>query len=444
MPRAGPSVKTPKQPRRAGVTSATRPPKLPNTHATKPAANARKTEPDASARKTNPRPPARKTITKTGAPARQAKPRAPARETKTGSPARKTIGAGARKTIGAGAKETGGARASETTVVIVGAGRLGSALALALDAAGGYRVIALVSRRRARSLRAARRLRHGALALSADDLDKLPASDLLVIATPDDQIELTAARLAAALPPAVASPPHVPAPASPSKTSPRPRATKSSRAPVALHASGALSSEALSSMRARGFRLGSLHPLVSVSDSAAAAARGFGGVYFCVEGEPAAARAARRIVRALGGRAFSVRAQDKPLYHAAAVFAAGHAVALFDIATHTLAACGLKPDEARRVLLPLARSNLANLAAAPSNERALTGPFARGDAATVRRHLDAFAARDFHGLVSAYVELGFYSLSLALRAGVDEASLTEIARAMSEAREASMFAPLTP
>ena len=394
MPRAGPSAKTPKQ-RRATKTPAARTSKLSPTKTTKNDSPARKKDDARSSKKDDAR---------------------------------------SSKKDDARSRGTGGARDAETTVVIVGAGRLGSALAFALDAAGGYRINALVSRRRSRALRAARRLRHGALALSADELDKIPVSDLLIIATPDDQIELTAARLAAALP--IVAPPESHAPSA--KTSPRTRAMKTSdraRGPVALHASGALSSEALSTLRARGFRLGSLHPLVSVSDPVAAAGS-WRGTFFCVEGDAAALRAARRIVRALEGRAFSVRAKDKALYHAAAVMAAGHAVALFDLATQTLAACGLTPREARRVLLPLARSNLANLAAANANARALTGPFARADVETVRRHLAAFAARELKGVRTVYSLLGLVSLALAEEAGADSSALAEIGRALSGAEAA--------
>lgn len=398
MPPASRSAKTPQKKRRATKTSAARPPRLPAERATKTTASG-----------------------KTKDSAARAKQAAAARATNT--PARSTK-------ADARAKKTRGARGAETTVVIIGAGRLGSALALALDAAGGYRVTALVSRRRSRALRAARRLRPGALALSADQLDQLPVSDLLIIATPDAQIELTAARLAAALP--VVAPPEPAARSAGTTARARaPETPRAARRPVALHASGSLSSEALSALRARGFRLGSLHPLVSVSDPVSAAGS-WRGAFFCVEGDAGAARAARRIVRALAGRAFSVRAEDKALYHAAAVLAAGHAVALFDLAARALAACGLPPRFARRVLLPLARSNLANIAAAPTNARALTGPFARADVETVRRNLAALAARDLGGVRAVYSLLGLASLALAGEAGADAAALAEIARAISK------------
>ena len=303
-------------------------------------------------------------------------------------------------------------RGRRTTVAIVGAGRLGSALALALDSRG-YEVSALVSRARARARRAARSLKHSRpLSLSAVELDRLPDTDLLIIATPDDQIEATAARISASL------------------DEDRPDVRRKPR--VALHASGALSSESLARLRARGFAVGSLHPLVSVSDPETAL-ESLRGAFYCVEGDAPATRLARRVVRALGGRSFSIDARDKALYHASAVLAAGHAVALFDLATESLSACGLTRARARAVLLPLARSAVANLAAAPTNAAALTGPFARADSETVRRNLSAFAARGLVAAQAAYALLGFASLDLAGQAGADPASLTQIARALAGA-----------
>lgn len=323
-----------------------------------------------------------------------------------------------------------------TTVAIVGAGRLGSALALALDSCG-YEITALVSRRRARARRAAGRLAHSRpLALSALELDRLPDSDLYIIATPDDQIEATAARISDSLDETAAarrSAANAGAAAhASSRTSPLPSSRPRRTPRVALHASGALSSRALAPLRARGLSVGSLHPLVSVSDPQTALDN-LRGAFYCVEGDAPAARLARRVVRSLGGRSFSINARDKALYHAAAVLAAGHAVALFDLATESLAACGLSRARARAVLLPLARSAVANLAASRTNAAALTGPFARADAETVRRNLSAFARRGLGLAEAAYALLGLASLDLAAQSAADPASLAEIARALAEA-----------
>lgn len=302
------------------------------------------------------------------------------------------------------------------SVAIVGAGRLGTALAAAL-AGRGYEVSALVSRRVSRARRAAELSGGGALALSFERLDELPPADLVFVTTPDDAIAETARLLASA--PAFSSPTAAPS---------NPRAARR----VVLHASGALSSDVLAPLAERGFAVGSLHPLVSVSD-AGAGARSLAGAFYCVEGGAAASRAARRVVRALGGRSFTVAAEDKALYHAAAVIASGHTVALFDAAARLLGRCGLAEGRAREVLLPLLGSTLANLSAhAPA--RALTGTFARADVATVRKHLAALAATGDDESAAVYKLLGRRSLRLAREAGADARAAEEIARLLGDGR----------
>ncbi|HST52173.1 MAG TPA: Rossmann-like and DUF2520 domain-containing protein [Pyrinomonadaceae bacterium] len=290
------------------------------------------------------------------------------------------------------------------SVVIVGAGRLGTALARAL-AACGYDVRALVARSDASARRGAARACVKARALGVARLEELPPSDFLFISTPDDAIEETAQRVAA-LPDA--------------------------RARIALHTSGALSSEVLTPLRARGYAVGSMHPLVAVTE-AEAGAESLSRAFYCVEGDARAVRAARRLVRDLGGRSFSISAGDKALYHAAALIAAGHAVALFDTAAGLLARCGLSDGEARRVLLPLLASTLENLSRSPP-ERALTGTFARGDASTVRKHLAALGGSGDAEALLVYALLGARSLRLAARRGVADASaLKEIAMLLASA-----------
>ena len=299
------------------------------------------------------------------------------------------------------AKRARGKKTREITLAVVGAGRLGPALARAL-AARGYRTSALVARNKQHARRAARLFpRPRPRALAASELAKLPPADLLLISTPDDQIAATAALLA-----------HAPLGAG-----------------VALHTSGALSSDALAALRAAGCAVGSLHPLVSVSD-AQTGAESLRRAFFCVEGDAAAVRAGRKIVRALGGHSFSIRPADKALYHAAAVLAAGHTVALFELAAELLARCGVSARAARRALLPLTESTLNNLLAARTPAHALTGPFARGDAATVRKNLAALAADP--AAHDIYALLGAHALRLARRRGVPAAALKEIEAALRQ------------
>ncbi len=158
-------------------------------------------------------------------------------------------------------------------------------------------------------------------------------------------------------------------------------------------------------------------------------AKNFGSAFFCVEGNAAAVAVARRLVRALGAQSFSISAEDKALYHAAAVMASGHMTALFDIAMEMLARCGLTKSRARKVLLPLLQSTLENLYTTDP-AHALTGTFARADTATVRRHLAALHSGALPEALAAYQLLGRRSLRLAKEAGARPDALEEIARAI--------------
>jgi predicted short-subunit dehydrogenase-like oxidoreductase (DUF2520 family) len=196
-----------------------------------------------------------------------------------------------------------------------------------------------------------------------------------------------------------------------------------------LHTSGALSSDVLAPLAQIGFRVGSLHPLVSVSDPTSGA-KALGGAFYSVEGDAAAVRVARGIVKALEGRSFPIPSNRKPLYHAAAVMTSGHVVALFDLAIELLVHCGLKQKQARQVLLPLLESTVNNLLTSDA-AHALTGTFARGDLATVQRHLQALAADKSDEAFNAYTLLGAHSLELAK--SIDSKTVTKIKRAINRA-----------
>jgi predicted short-subunit dehydrogenase-like oxidoreductase (DUF2520 family) len=306
------------------------------------------------------------------------------------------------------------ARAIKRTISIIGAGRMGTALALAL-ASCGYRIEAVVARRKAHARACAELINTQPLILSSAQLDQLPSSDILFITTPDDAIESVALQLAAIMKSRVV----------------KIKGKKVNRTRTALHASGALSSDVLRSLRGAGFVTGSMHPLISVSDSVHGA-ESLRRAFFCVEGESAAQSVARSLVRSLGAESFSISMKDKALYHAAAVMASGHMTALFDIATEMLTRCGLTTKRARAVLIPLLRSTLENLCASDP-ARALTGTFARADTSTVRRHLEAINSSAMRDAFAAYTLLGLRSLQLAKRAGANSEALKEIAMILTEA-----------
>jgi predicted short-subunit dehydrogenase-like oxidoreductase (DUF2520 family) len=135
------------------------------------------------------------------------------------------------------------------------------------------------------------------------------------------------------------------------------------------------------------------------------------GAQFCVEGDHAAVAAGHEIAEALGGTAFSIDTRFKTLYHAAAVTACGHVVALIDTAAEMLSACGFSKEESKSMLLPLLRSTVDNIEIQTLGE-ALTGPFARGDSLTFDKHMAALAPNVGEDAIDIYLELAGRSLKV--------------------------------
>jgi predicted short-subunit dehydrogenase-like oxidoreductase (DUF2520 family) len=99
-------------------------------------------------------------------------------------------------------------------------------------------------------------------------------------------------------------------------------------------------------------------------------------------------RTARRIVRDLGGAVFAVRKQNKVAYHAWGAFASPLLVAALVTAEQVARAAGLSVAEARKSMMPIVKQTVANYAQlGPAG--AFSGPMVRGDAAIVRKHLQA-------------------------------------------------------
>ncbi len=283
-------------------------------------------------------------------------------------------------------------------ITIIGVGRLGTALAIALNRKH-YPIDALVAVHLRSAKKAAALLDARTVPLAAKHLTAHQPHQAVIIATPDDQIEEVVGELNR-LPP------------------------KKDR--VAIHTSGALSSSVLSPLRSTGWHIASLHPLISVSDPVAGA-ESLSGAFWCVEGDAKASSLARRIVNDLNGKSFSIKSEQKALYHAAAVMSSGNLVALFDVALEMLKHCGLSQKEARAILLPLVESTVANLSRSDP-ALALTGTFSRADEATVGRHLDALSVKDLAGAKDIYRLLGRRSVELAMSRGVDEEALKRILR----------------
>jgi predicted short-subunit dehydrogenase-like oxidoreductase (DUF2520 family) len=194
---------------------------------------------------------------------------------------------------------------------------------------------------------------------------------------------------------------------------------------VVLHLSGAQGQEALGPLVGSRAALGSLHPLQTISEPEHAAER-LEGAWAAVEGMPRAVQAAEALARDLGMRPFHIASKAKPIYHASAVFASNYFVVVEAVAQRLLRHAGLSDREAWQALRPLVEGTLENMIR-EQPLTALTGPVARGDEATIRRHLESLTRDD----AVLYRALGRAALELAQKRGMDEATAAQVAAALT-------------
>jgi predicted short-subunit dehydrogenase-like oxidoreductase (DUF2520 family) len=227
-----------------------------------------------------------------------------------------------------------------TTFRVIGPGRAGRSLAAALSEAPDWEHVGFVSR--------------------GDDVTGAAHDvDLLVLAVPDDAI----AAVAQAVEPVAST--------------------------VVVHLAGSRGLDELAPHPRRG----AVHPLMTLPDEARGAAL-LRGAWFAIAGDPLV----EEVVRALDGRSFTVADDRRALYHAAACVAANHLVALLG-QVERLAAAADVPFAAFFGIARAALDNTERLGPAA----ALTGPAARGDRDTIRRHLEAMPAEE-RGAYEAMVE----------------------------------------
>lgn len=220
-------------------------------------------------------------------------------------------------------------------IVVVGAGRVGGAIARG-GAAAGLQI---------------------ALAGRADLSGSTPGAAVALLCVPDSEIEAACAALLASAP----------------------------GLGFVGHTSGATGLEALRTAAGTAAATFSMHPLQTVPDGSAELA----GAPAAIEGSsPEALELSRGLAEALGMRPFELPEGARAAYHAAACLASNFLVALEESAVELLGDAGI--EEGRDLLAPLVLRRAANWAEAGGD--ALTGPIARGDERTVDRHLDAIFA----------------------------------------------------
>lgn len=197
---------------------------------------------------------------------------------------------------------------------------------------------------------------------------------------------------------------------------------------AAFHLSGALSTEVLAPLHARGYAVGSFHPLQAIAHPVTGAQR-LPGSWIAVTGAPVAVAVARRLAASLGCPVLSVPEARRPLYHAAAVLVSNSLPPLLGAACRLLEQAGVGREDALAALLPLVRGTVENVAE-NGVEGAVTGPISRGDLETVDLHLRALDAEDrrlYAVLALELLRLGAEGLPEPARRALSERLNREIA-----------------
>jgi predicted short-subunit dehydrogenase-like oxidoreductase (DUF2520 family) len=281
-------------------------------------------------------------------------------------------------------------------VGVVGAGRVGTALAVLLGKAG-HRVVAVSGGEGSRE-RAARFLPDTPF---VEPREAASAAEALILGVPDDAIAAVCEDLAA---------------------------SGSLGQGAVVHLSGSAPLSALRAAGTAGATVLSVHPLQTFPTVEAAIDR-LPGSHCAVTAHSEEGHAlGERLAEDAGCVPFRLDDSRKPLYHAAAVFASNYVTVLVALAARLFRDAGV--DEATARFGPLSRAALEN-ALHLGPEAALTGPAVRGDVGTLRRNLEALRS-DAPDLIGPYVHLARAALDLAERSGrLDPATRREAEEALS-------------
>jgi len=283
-------------------------------------------------------------------------------------------------------------------VGFIGAGTVGTALAIRLGASG-YDVAAVASRTFASAEKLAKAV-PGCRAVKSLQ-EAADAVELVFITTPDGAIGQVAGQI-------------IWHPGS-----------------SAIHCSGADSTEVLEPARSLGAQVGAFHPLQTFA-SVQQAIDNLPGSTFAVEAVEPLRSILKKMALDLNGYSIELKASDKVLYHASAVIACNYFVTLVKLSTDLWQTFGVPRKDAVRALMPLLKGTLNNIENV-GIPNCLTGPIARGDIGTVRKHLAALD-KSAPSVAKIYRELGLETVPISIDKGkIGDSAAAGITELMKEA-----------
>jgi predicted short-subunit dehydrogenase-like oxidoreductase (DUF2520 family) len=266
---------------------------------------------------------------------------------------------------------------------IIGAGMVGTALGCLLKKSG-FNIVGVADKSPL-----ARKRAEAYLGCSAfrSPRNVIPKADVILITTPDDTIAAVCSEIS------------------------RDRSLKGK---CVIHMSGACGLDLLDDAQKNGAAVACIHPLQSFS-SIDQAIQNIPGSCFGVTADGKALGLAKKLVRALKGVPLWIAPEQKPLYHAAACFASNYLVALMNTVESIYQTIGIQAKDAQKAYLPLVYGSLRNIEHAGVTF-SLTGPIARGDFGTVKKHIAAIR-KTAPQLSALYRVLGLRTVQIAQKKG---------------------------
>jgi predicted short-subunit dehydrogenase-like oxidoreductase (DUF2520 family) len=263
----------------------------------------------------------------------------------------------------------------------IGAGKVGTALAVLLTRKG-YMVAAIYDDTLSAAARLHALVNNCTIANNSQQVADIV--DLIFITTPDGVIEQVASQI------------------------------KWAQGKSVVHCSGADSTAILEKARQDGATVGVFHPLQTFA-GITQAIENIPGTTFAIEAAEPLLTTLTDMAASLGGNWIQLKAEDKAAYHAAAVFASNYLVTLVKMATDLWQTFEIPLDQAVKALLPLIRGTLHNIETI-GLPQCLTGPIARGDIGTIRKHLIEIRIKTPE-ILPVYKELGLQTIPIALAKG---------------------------
>lgn len=196
------------------------------------------------------------------------------------------------------------------------------------------------------------------------------------------------------------------------------------------HMSGAHSSRLLADAERMGASVFSLHPLQAFAEEKKALAD-LPHTYFSLEGDGKRLAPIRNILSQTGNRYFSINSEHKTLYHLSACILSNYLVTLMDSGLQALGSSGIDAREGFTAMRPLIEGTLSNIARL-GPAKALTGPIARGDAGTIKQHLQALRKSGLEDVEALYRLLGLQTLALAGRGTLSPGEKADAVRELLE------------